>query len=111
MPESPKRQKADIVIGSSSGKVTYTDTSTEFGVNSSVVLKSDLAAVCKCGTEDKCWAIILSCQRLPWSLSMCNHAGEPGHESGTSSKHTFANEQYAAARALVQSKHPEMKLN
>ena len=63
MQESPKRQKADIVIGSSSGKVTYTDTSTEFGVNNSVVLKSDLAAVCKCGTDQSMTQPALSADR------------------------------------------------
>lgn len=48
-----------------------------------VMNKQDMAMLCDCGAEDKCWAIPLSMKRGPWipKLEMCNYPGEEGHEN------------------------------
>lgn len=82
-----------VEIGRISGKLTYTDTATHFGFLGTKVLKSDLAAACDCGEDDKCWAVPMSIKPWPMKLEACNRHGEPGHESHDSSHHRFTAQQ------------------
>ena len=64
--------------------------------------KATLCKICKCGFDDRCWAVALSSMEWPWNLRVCNKAGEPGHESHDSSKHNFTKNQLHQIRQLTE---------
>ena len=93
---------ASVDIGKAGGSMTFVDTATEFGLGSKKVLKSELAAVCACGINDKCWALAFSSRPWPDKLEFCNCKGQPGHESHKSTKHNFTPMQMLRLRRLCQ---------
>jgi hypothetical protein len=100
-----KRGKADhsgeYVIGAEVPKLSITDNAQEIGVGTQKILKAKFAAICGCGTEDKCWAVCFSNVPWPRKLEFSNRKDEPGHESDTSSHHTFTAVQMLKCRRLV----------
>jgi hypothetical protein len=91
----------DVVIGVSADRVEVVETETTYGVNRVVVSKAELAHICKCGPNDRCWAMVFSLLGYPNCLRICQHKGQPGHESHDSSAHCFSNQEYTACRNLV----------
>ena len=90
----------EVPIGASKDKVTVVETATEFVLNGVTLAKAEMAQVCKCEPDDKCWAVGLSTLGWPLCLRLCQHPGSPGHESHTSSAHDFTEEQIAALSTL-----------
>jgi hypothetical protein len=99
---NPLPLPADVDIGASIRKVKIVETDTSISLNGRPFAKSDLAAACGVGTDDLCWATSLSSMPWPLCLRLCNHAGEPGHESHDSSRHKFSTEQLQSARLLIE---------
>ena len=73
-------------------KVLETEHTIQIG-NGPVVQKQDLADICSCGRDDKCWATALCTKPWPLKLHLCNHAGEPGHENYDSDMHVFTKDE------------------
>jgi hypothetical protein len=93
---------AAVEIGRVSEKLTYTDNETHFGLHNVVLAKADLALICGCGLNDKCWAVALSTKPWPLKLETCNCVGQPGHEQHDSVKHIFSVQQLKRIAALVE---------
>lgn len=90
----------DIEIGRVHHMLTYVDTPTHFGIHNISLEKAELAAICECGLEDKCWAVSQSRKPWPLALECCNKPGQPGHETHTSRCHIFSAQQLKRIRAL-----------
>lgn len=88
-------------IGISREKVTVTDTATEFGINGTVVKKSELAHLCECGPEDRCWAVPFSTLGWPEALRLCQHPDQQGHEKHDSEQHRFTQGQLTSIASLI----------
>ena len=96
-----KVNPGDVDIGVSADRVEVVETETTYGVNRVVVSKAELAHICNCGPNDRCWAMVFSLLGYPNCLRICQHKGQPGHESHDSSAHCFSNQEYTACRNLV----------
>ena len=82
-------------------QVHETEATIQAGPRGPILNKKDMAVVCNCGVEDRCWAIPLSMKKWPWNLEMCNHAGEEGHEHYDSDKHTFSRRDNEGLKDLI----------
>jgi hypothetical protein len=89
-----------VVIGNLADKVTFKDTATHFGIYNVLLEKQEMAAVCGCGVEDKCWGVAMCKKPWPLKLGMCNKAGQPGHEAHESAQHRFTFQQLKAIGAM-----------
>jgi hypothetical protein len=67
----------------------FEDTADSFGTHFRNCPKEELAKLCNCAVDEKCWAVAFSQKPWPLKLELCNHAGEPGHEHYDSNKHAF----------------------
>ena len=82
-------------------KVIETTATIQAGERGPVMNKSDMAMLCNCGVDDKCWAIPLSMKRWPWKLEMCNHHKEEGHQHYDSVKHQFSKRELEELSELI----------
>ena len=91
----------DIEIGCSAHKLktTFTDTHVQFGHKS--ISKATLAKICKCGPNDRCWAVALSAMRWPVCLQLCPCPQKEGHQSHNSSQHIFTSTERALCGKLA----------
>ncbi len=90
-----------VSIGSATSESKCVETTLDIKLGEVAVTKADFAAACNVGSEDKCWAAAFSNKPWPIKLELCNHAGEPGHETAESHKHVFSSLQMAKCRTLV----------
>jgi hypothetical protein len=91
----------DVDIGASKDRVDVEDTPTHFSVNKESVAKAELCQACNCGPDDRCWAPVFSVLGWPNCLRLCQHPGQPGHESHDSSAHTWSEQEFTACQNLV----------
>lgn len=91
----------EVEIGASADRVEITDTETMYGMNRVLVAKAELAHICQCGPNDRCWALVFSLLGYPSCLRVCQNKGQPGHESHNSSAHCFSDQEFTACRNLV----------
>ena len=82
-------------------EVRENEATIQAGPRGPIMNKRDMAMICDCGVEDKCWAIPLSMKKWPWNLELCNHAGEEGHQHYDSAKHTFSKSETDDLRGLI----------
>ena len=119
---SPKRQKIepwDVEIGALTKSVDgnpprvvvkETATTIQAGEKGPTLNKADLAMLCDCGPDDKCWAVALSMQKWPFKLKLCNHSGEAGHEHYDSDLHVFSKRELFDIDQLAKSTLASQKL-
>ena len=91
----------DVDIGASNTRVNIVETDTSISLNGVPQSKADLAEALAVGTDDLCWAPLLSSMPYPLCLRICNHVGEPGHETHLASKHAFNQEHQNKIAVLV----------
>ena len=91
-------------------EVVETEATIQAGPRGPVLNKLDMAMVCNCGVDDKCWAVPLSMKRWPWKLEMCNHPGEAGHQHYDSDKHVFSKTELNDLSELIKTTLASQKL-
>ena len=91
-------------------QVNETEATIQAGPRGPLLNKKDMAVVCGCEVEDRCWAVPLSMKKWPWNLEMCNHAGEKGHEHYDSDMHRSSKRDNEGLKDLIRDTLASQKL-
>lgn len=83
----------DVEIGCKTADFEFVDDDENFGTAHRQASKLDLAKICGCGINDRCWAVAYSMKPWPLKLELCNRAKHLGHEAYDTDLHTFTAKQ------------------